>query len=127
MRIEEKFVYFIDSQYISVAKHKYTPSMRIDRKIVSELKNFFTESGCGLGIQRLMNVLGMINITERQIAYEKKTNSKFTCSQVIQMIQMMILFPFFSTDFDELMKKIISQNKQLGALMKVIQQLPAAA
>ncbi|MDY4481230.1 MAG: IS4 family transposase, partial [Candidatus Cryptobacteroides sp.] len=40
-----------------------------------------------------MNVLGTINITERQMAFEKKPNCKFTCAQVIQM---MILFPFFS-------------------------------
>ena len=67
--------------------------MNKDRQIVSELRNFFTESGCGLGIQRIMNVLGTINITERQMAFEKKPNCKFTCAQVIQM---MILFPFFS-------------------------------
>lgn len=42
--------------------------MNKDRQIVSELRNFFTESGCGLGIQRIMNVLGTINITERQMA-----------------------------------------------------------
>ena len=70
--------------------------MTKDRQIVSELRNYFTESGCGLGIQRIMNVLGTINITERQMAFEKKPNCKFTCTQVIQMIQMMILFPFFS-------------------------------
>ena len=40
-----------------------------------------------------MNVLGTINITEKQMAFEKKPNCKFTCAQVIQM---MILFPFFS-------------------------------
>lgn len=67
--------------------------MNKDRQIVSELRNFFTESGCGLGTQRIMNVLGTINITERQMAFEKKPNCKFTCAQVIQM---MILFPFFS-------------------------------
>jgi len=67
--------------------------MNKDRQIVSELSNFFTESGCGLGVQRIMNVLGTINITERQMAFEKKPNCKFTCAQVIQM---MILFPFFS-------------------------------
>ena len=67
--------------------------MSKDRKIVSELKDFFTENGCGLGIQRLMNVLGTINITEKQIAFEKKPNCKFTCSQVINTL---ILFPFFS-------------------------------
>ena len=64
-----------------------------DRQIVSELRNFFTENGCGLGVQRIMNILGTINITERQMAFEKKPNCKFTCAQVIQM---MILFPFFS-------------------------------
>ena len=32
-----------------------------------------------------MNVLGTINITEKQIAFEKKPNCKFTCAQVIQM------------------------------------------
>ena len=67
--------------------------MNKDRQIVSELHNFFTESGCRLGVQRIMNVLGTINITERQMAFEKKPNCKFTCAQVIQM---MILFPFFS-------------------------------
>jgi len=67
--------------------------MNKNRQIVSELRNFFTESGCGLGVQRIMNVLGTINITERQMAFEKKPNCKFTCAQVIQM---MILFPFFS-------------------------------
>ena len=67
--------------------------MNKDRQIVSELRNFFTESGCGLGTQRIMNVLETINITERQMAFEKKPNCKFTCAQVIQM---MILFPFFS-------------------------------
>lgn len=67
--------------------------MNKDRQIVSELRNFFTENGCGVGIQRIMNVLGTINITERQMAFEKKPNCKFTCAQVIQM---MILFPFFS-------------------------------
>ena len=67
--------------------------MSKDRKIVSELKDFFTENGCGLGIQRLMNVLGTINITEKQMAFEKKPNCKFTCSQVINTL---ILFPFFS-------------------------------
>ena len=67
--------------------------MNKDRQIVSELRNFFTESGCGLGTQRIMNVLGTINITEKQMAFEKKPNCKFTCAQVIQM---MILFPFFS-------------------------------
>lgn len=67
--------------------------MSKDRQIVSELRNFFTESGCGLGIQRIMNVLSTINITERQMAFEKKPNCKFTCAQVIQL---MILFPFFS-------------------------------
>ena len=67
--------------------------MNKDRQIVSELRNFFTENGCGLGIQRIMNVLGTINITEKQMAFEKKPNCKFTCAQVIQM---MILFPFFS-------------------------------
>ena len=76
-----------------MTKQKYTPSMNKDRQIVSELRNFFTESGCGLGTQRIMNVLGTINITERQMAFEKKPNCKFTCAQVIQM---MILFPFFS-------------------------------
>lgn len=40
-----------------------------------------------------MNVLGTINITERQMAFEKRRNCKFTCAQVIQL---MILFPFFS-------------------------------
>ena len=67
--------------------------MSKDRQIVSELRNFFTESGCGLGIQRIMNVLSTINITERQMAFEKRRNCKFTCAQVIQL---MILFPFFS-------------------------------
>lgn len=67
--------------------------MNKDRQIISELRNFFTESGCGLGVQRIMRVLGTINITERQMAFEKKPNCKFTCAQVIQM---MILFPFFS-------------------------------
>lgn len=67
--------------------------MNKDRQIVSELRNFFTENGCGLGIQRIMNALGTINITEKQMAFEKKPNCKFTCAQVIQM---MILFPFFS-------------------------------
>ena len=76
-----------------MTKQKYTPSMNKDRQIVSELRNFFTESGCGLGTQRIMNVLGTINITERQMAFEKKPNCKFTCAQLIQM---MILFPFFS-------------------------------
>ena len=69
--------------------------MNKDRQIVSELRNFFTENGCGLGLQRIMNVLDSINITERQMAFEKKPNSKFTCRQVIQM---MILFPFFSVN-----------------------------
>ena len=32
-----------------------------------------------------MTVLGTINITERQMAFEKKPNCKFTCAQVIQM------------------------------------------
>lgn len=67
--------------------------MNKDRQIVSELRNFFTENGCGVGIQRIMNILGTINITERQMAFEKKPNCKFTCAQVIQL---MILFPFFS-------------------------------
>ena len=67
--------------------------MNKDRQIVSELRNFFTENGCGVGIQRIMNVLGTINITEKQMAFEKKPNCKFTCAQVIQM---MTLFPFFS-------------------------------
>lgn len=67
--------------------------MSKDRQIVSELRNFFTESACGLGVQRIMNILGTINITERQIAFKKKPNCKFTCAQVIRM---MILFPFFS-------------------------------
>lgn len=93
MKICEIFAYIIDSQYISIVKRKYTPSMNKDRQIISELRNFFTESGCGLGIQRIMNILGTINITERQMAFEKRPNCKFTCSQVIQM---MILFPFFS-------------------------------
>ena len=66
--------------------------MNKDRQIDSELRNYFTESGCGLGTQRIMNVLGTINITERQMVYEKKPNCKFTCAQVIQM---MILFAFF--------------------------------
>jgi len=89
----EIFGYITDFPYIRVAKQKHTPSMNKDRQIVSELRNFFTESGCGLGIQRIMNVLGTINITERQMAFEKKPNCKFTCSQVIQL---MIFFPFFS-------------------------------
>jgi len=67
--------------------------MTKDRQIVSELRNFFTESGCGLGVQRIMKVLENINITEKQMAFEKKPNCKFTCAQVIQM---MTLFPFFS-------------------------------
>ncbi len=67
--------------------------MNKDRQIISELRNFYTESGCGLGVQRIMSVLETINITERQMAFEKKPNCKFTCSQVIQML---ILFPFFS-------------------------------
>ena len=67
--------------------------MNKDRQIFSELREFFTESGCGLGVQRITNVLETINITERQMAFEKKPNCKFTCAQVIQM---MILFPFFS-------------------------------
>ena len=67
--------------------------MTKDRQIVSELRNFFTESGCGLGVQRIMKVLEKINITEKQMAFEKKPNCKFTCAQVIQM---MTLFPFFS-------------------------------
>lgn len=57
------------------------------------MRDFFTESGCGLGVQRIMRVLETINITERQMAFEKKPNCKFTCAQVIQM---MILFPFFT-------------------------------
>ena len=93
MKTLEIFGYFIDFQYISIAKQKYTPSMNKDRQIISELRNFFTESGCGLGVQRIMSVLETINITERQMAFEKKPNCKFTCSQVIQML---ILFPFFS-------------------------------
>jgi Transposase DDE domain. len=40
-----------------------------------------------------MSILGVINITERQMAFEKKPNCKFTCAQVIQML---ILFPFFA-------------------------------
>lgn len=64
-----------------------------DRTIISELRNFFTENGCGLGIQRIMKVLETINITERQMAFEKRPNCKFTCAQVIQL---MVLFPFFS-------------------------------
>ena len=67
--------------------------MSKDRQIISELRNYFTENGCGLGIQRIMNVLGTINITEKQLAYEKKPNCKFTCAQIVQM---MVLFPFFS-------------------------------
>ncbi len=67
--------------------------MNKDRKIISELNNFFTENGCSLGIQRIMNILKNINITERQMAFEKKPNCKFTRNQIIQM---MILFPFFS-------------------------------
>ena len=67
--------------------------MNKDRQLVSELRNFFTESGCGLGIQRIMRVLETIHITEKQMAFEKRPNCKFTCAQVIQM---MILFPFFS-------------------------------
>ena len=67
--------------------------MNKDRKIVSELSEFFTEKGCGLGIQRILNVLGSLNITERQLAFEKRPNCKFTCAQVIQL---MVLFPFFS-------------------------------
>ena len=43
----EIFGYFVDSQYIRVTKQKYTPSMNKDRQIVSELRNFFTESGSG--------------------------------------------------------------------------------
>ena len=82
-----------DFQYIKVAKQKRTPSMNKDRQIISEVRNFFTETGCNLGVQRIMNVLESINITERQMAFEKKPNCKFTCRQVIQM---MILFPFFS-------------------------------
>ncbi len=54
--------------------------MSKDWQIVSESRNFFTESGCGLGIQRIMNVLGTINITERQMAFEKRRNCKFTVS-----------------------------------------------
>ena len=56
---------------------QYT-SMSKDWQIVSESRNFFTESGCGLGKQRIMNVLGTINITERQMAFEKRRNCKFT-------------------------------------------------
>lgn len=82
-----------DFQYIKVAKQKRTPSMNKDRQIISELRNFFTETGCNLGVQRIMNVLETINITARQMAFEKKPNCKFTCRQLIQM---MILFPFFS-------------------------------
>ena len=40
------------------------------------------ESGCGLGIQRMMKVLENINITEKQMAFEKKPNCKLTCAQV---------------------------------------------
>lgn len=66
--------------------------MNKDRQIILELRNFFTENGCRLGIQRVMNVRGTINITERQMAFERRANCKFTCAKVIQM---MILFPFF--------------------------------
>lgn len=67
--------------------------MNKDRQIISELHNFFTESGCNLGVQRIMNVLGTIKITERQMSYEKKPNCKFTCAQIVLL---MVLFPFFS-------------------------------
>ena len=67
--------------------------MNKDRKIISELRNFFTKNGCGIGIQRVMNVIERLNITERQMAFEKKANCKFSCAQVVQM---MTLFPFFS-------------------------------
>ena len=93
LKIDEIFVYFIGFQYIKVTKQQYTPSMNKDRQLVSELRNFFTESGCGLGIQRIMRVLETIHITEKQMAFEKRPNCKFTCAQVIQM---MILFPFLS-------------------------------
>lgn len=45
--------------------------MAKDRQIVSELRNFFTESGCSLGIQRIMRVLEKINITEKQMALKR--------------------------------------------------------
>ena len=90
LKINKIFGYFIDFRYISATKQRYTPSMNKDRQIISELRNFFTENGCGLGIQRIMSVLETINFTERQMAFEMMPTCKFTCAHIIQL---MILFP----------------------------------
>ena len=96
--------------------------MNKDRQIVSELRNFFTESGCGLGTQRIMNVLGTINITERQIASISLNILQYNLLSYVKR------FESYET-IGGLFREITAQTVELSVTEKIwglIQQLVSA-
>lgn len=67
--------------------------MNRDRHIISELNSFFAESNNTKAIQGIMNVMSHITLDQRQMEFAKAANCKFTAGQVLEL---MVLFPFFA-------------------------------